>query len=211
MIDPKRPRGRLIAFEGIDGSGKTTLAKRFARALRHDGFSVALVREPSDRILGRYAVNLAGSDPWGSGIYFTLDRFRARPILERALASHDVVLSDRTFYSTLAYQGSALPAVRYRRLEKLQHQIAVRPHRIVLLDLPPSIAWSRLTKRRGDRTALERRKTLSRVARAYERLSQRPGWIVIDARPSTGAVQAEIERRILPWLRRSLGRTTQRS
>ena len=91
-------------------------------------------------------------------------------------------MTDRSFYSTLAYQGSAVPLVDRERLERMQAGATVVPDRVLLLDLAPAEALRRLAGRSSKRAPLERRATLERVARAYRRLARRPGWTVLDAR-----------------------------
>ena len=130
-----RRRGMFLAIEGIDGVGKSTLLRSLASALRRRGLSVAVRREPADRRLGALAQSAAAEDPWTGAVYFTVDRHLAAPALERALREHDVVLQDRSYFSTLAYQGSALPAADRRRLAQLQRSATRSPDRVVLLDL----------------------------------------------------------------------------
>jgi dTMP kinase len=174
--------GRLVALEGIDGAGKSTFARRLAAALRRRGLSVAVHREPTDRRLGALAQSATLRDPWTGAVFFTVDRHLARPHLERDLRRRDVVITDRSFYSTLAYQGSALPPRDRRRLEQLQRGAAVRPDRVLFLDIDPRTALARVGRRPSDRAPLEREATLRRVAAAYRRLAARPGWTRLDAR-----------------------------
>lgn len=177
-----RRRAVFLAIEGIDGVGKSTLLRSLARALRARGLSVAIRREPSDPRLGALAQSAAAEDPWTGAVYFTVDRHLAAPALERDLATHDVVLQDRSFYSTLAYQGSALPPRDRRRLTQLQRSATRTPDRVILLDLSPSQAVRRLGHRDQRRGPLEREGTLRRVARAYRGLARSKHWQVLDAR-----------------------------
>ncbi len=181
-MPPPRRRGLLVALEGIDGAGKSTLSVRLAAALRRRGFSVARRREPSDPRLGSLAQSGSRGDPWSGAVYFTVDRYLARPGLERDLARYAVVLTDRSYYSTLAYQGSALPRRERRRLEELERAATLRPDRVILLDIPLSEAVRRLGDRRHLRGPLERRRILDRVAREYRTLARDGHWIVLDAR-----------------------------
>lgn len=214
MTPSARRRGRLIAVEGIDGSGKSTFVRALAPALRHRGWSVAVRREPTDPTLGMLAQTTSVRDPWTGGVYFAVDRHLARPALEHALATHDLVLSDRSFFSTLAYQGSALPSAARRRVEQLQRRVTVAPDRAILLDLKPEHAFERLGVRAGRWGPLERRNTLRRVAKAYRSLARGPRWFVLDARlPTASLVALVIPRieRLLPTPRRaSRSRTTRR-
>jgi dTMP kinase len=188
----KRSRGTFVAIEGVDGVGKSTLIRSLARSMRRRGLSVAVRREPADPRLGSLAQSTAAEDPWTGAVYFTVDRHLAAPELEHALARHDVVLQDRSFYSTLAYQGSALPLRDRRRLAQLQRSATRTPDQVVLLDLPPSQAIRRLHGRDSRRGPLERRRTLERVARAYRTLARTHRWVVLDARvaPKELACQA---------------------
>lgn len=180
-----RRRGRLVALEGIDGAGKSTLAAALVRAAARHGIRAVARREPADRTLGRLAQEAGRRDPWTGAVYFTLDRFLARRSLERDLARFPWVFTDRSFYSTLAYQGSALGADGVRRIEELSRRATRRPDRVVLLELDPAEALRRLGRRGGGRGPLERRRTLERVARRYRALAARDRWLILDARRPT--------------------------
>ena len=177
-----RARGRLVALEGIDGAGKSTLARALVRVLRNRGLSVGIRHEPSDRKLGSLAQIVSREDAWTGAVYFTVDRYLARPALEKALARHDVVVSDRSFYSTLAYQGSVLPPRDRRRLQELERTATRVPDRVILLEIDPRVAMRRLGGRARMRGPLEERRTLERVAHAYRELARDPRWLVLDAR-----------------------------
>jgi dTMP kinase len=181
----RRARGRLVALEGIDGAGKSTLVARLVRDAARRGVRAVARREPADRALGRLAQAAGRRDPWTGAVYFTVDRFLARPALERDLARHPLVITDRSFYSTLAYQGSALGPSRLRRLEELSRRATIVPDRVVLLELRPDQAFRRLGRRGGGRGPLEQRRTLERVARRYRTLARRGRWLVLDARRPT--------------------------
>jgi dTMP kinase len=188
----RQGRGTFLAIEGIDGVGKSTLLRGLARALRRRGLSVAVRREPADPRLGALAQAAAAEDPWTGAVYFTVDRHLAAPDLERALREHDMVLQDRSYFSTLAYQGSALPPADRRRLAQLQRSATRSPDRVILLDLPTSRALERLGGRSTRRGPLERRATLDRVARAYRSLARANHWQVLDARTPPSALVRDV-------------------
>ena len=190
----RRARALLVALEGIDGAGKSTLAVALGRALRRRGYSVRLRREPVDRTIGRLAQEAGARDPWTGAVYFTVDRYLARPSLESALSRHEVVVSDRSFYSTLAYQGSTLPARERRRLMELERSATIEPDRVILLEIDPAVALRRLGRRARRRGPLEQRRTLERVAHAYRALARDPRWLVLDARkPVAKLVRAAVD------------------
>lgn len=201
MTDGGR-RGALVALEGIDGAGKSSLQRRLARRLRQRGWRVALWREPVSASLGRRAQRLGPADPLGSAIGFTIDRMLGRAELERRLRRHDLVLSDRSYFSTLAYQGSALPTAARRSLESLQRSVTVVPNRVLLLDLPPVVSLDRVARRGRRRAPLERRRTLVRVATRYRALARSPRWSTLDATLPAEEIARQAERLLDPWLRR---------
>jgi dTMP kinase len=196
-------RGRLIAVEGIDGAGKSTFVRSLARALRRRGCVVTVRREPADPTLGALAQTAGAQDPWTGAIYFTLDRHLARPALERDLRRSDLVLTDRSFHSTLAYQGSALAGRDRRRLENLQRSATVPPDRVLLLDLTPAEAFRRLGHRGRVRGPLERRRLLERVARRYRGMARDARWVTLDARRPTADLVREAVRALGPVARRA--------
>ncbi len=198
-MSPRVPRARgwLVALEGIDGAGKSTLARALAGALRRKGLSVALRHEPSDPRLGALAQSVSPEDAWTGAVYFTVDRYLARPALEAALARHDVVVTDRSFYSTLAYQGSALPRRERTRLAELERTATREPDRVILLQIDPTRALARLGGRRR-RGPLEQRRTLERVARAYGALARERHWVVLDAEAPVSAITRRAVERVAP-------------
>ncbi len=185
---PRRSRGLLVALEGIDGAGKSTLQRSLGGALRRRGWSVRLRREPADRALGLLAQQAGAADAWTGAVYFTVDRHLAAGRLRADLRRYDVVLTDRSFYSTLAYQGSRLPPRERRRLRDLQKAATVVPDRVLLLDLPGSWLARRLRLRPGKRGPLERARSLTAVARAYRAMARAGRWKVLDATAPRRAV-----------------------
>jgi dTMP kinase len=190
----------FVAIEGIDGAGKTTLQRLLAREWRARGLRVLELREPSRGPTGRRARRLASRDPWTAAMAFTDDRKRQRERIRRALQRGTVVLLDRSFFSTLAYQGSALPPSRRSELERLQHAATLVPHRVILLDLPVDLSEARLSHRGTARDPTERRAVLRRAARTYRVLARRPGWILLNARLSPARLVSQLHRRLTPWV-----------
>lgn len=104
--------GRLITFEGIDGSGKSTQLQLLARMLGTAGYDVLTTREPGGTQLGKRirAALLDGEhdsvDPLAELLLYAADRAQhIRQLVRPALQSGRIVLSDRFFDATVAYQG----------------------------------------------------------------------------------------------------------
>ena len=104
-------RGSLIVFEGVDGSGKSTQLALLAEAMRSAGREVVETGEPYDCEWGRKIREMARSTqgvPPEQELEWFLEQRRAhvRDLVGPALAAGRVVLSDRYFLSTVAYQGA---------------------------------------------------------------------------------------------------------
>jgi dTMP kinase len=171
----RRPRGWLLAVEGIDGSGKSTLAKSIAAALNRKGIGTALVFEPTKNSFGRLAREAATENPVAAALLFTLDRLSARKRLDTLLATRTVVITDRSFYSTMAYQGSMLSPELKKHLIAVEKEVAIVPDLVFWLDGPLEVALRRLKYRKGGPDAIERRNTLKKVAEEYQRLARVEG------------------------------------
>ena len=198
-----RRRALYIAVEGIDGAGKSTFTRALGRRLRAKGYRVRVRREPSNAELGRYAQEAGTREPWTAAAFFTLDRYLARRALEEDLGRSDIVLSDRSFWSTIAYQGSALSRAANHRLMKMQERATRAPDRVLLLDLSLSRAVNRVGGRGRSRAPFERRATLRRVAAAYRMLARRNRWTRLDARlPTRETIDRALRELSLPRRRR---------
>lgn len=212
MKQERSHRALYVAIEGIDGAGKSTVIRRVASRLRRAGYRVVTRREPVSLALGQYAQRASVADPWTGAIFFTLDRYIARSALEEDLRSASVVLTDRSFWSTLAYQGTALSPARRRTLEDLQREATVAPDAVLLIDIDPTHALSRIGARRATRGPLERQRTLERVARAYRRFAREHHWVILDGQASLSEVIDQATRAIqTPLTARSRSRGRGRS
>jgi dTMP kinase len=196
-------RGRLIVLEGIDGAGKTSVQRSLLRRWKTEGVRVVGRREPTDPVLGRQAVAAGPDDPALAALYFTLDRILARPEVDRLRREGTSVLQDRSFYSTLVYQGSRLPSRQGRELERLQRQIAPRPDWVVLLDVDAPEGLDRVDRSRRGRSPIERLALLRAASREYRRFARRERWIVLDASAALDEVVDELDRRFRPRLTRA--------
>lgn len=173
-------RGTYIVIEGIDGTGKTELAARLVPPLLARGHSVSSFREPTDKFLRDQFARLIKNDSLAAALCLTVDRAMLRPEIDRALDQGDVVLQDRSFYSTLAYQYPGLPADAWRELERIEMVIAVEPDLVLYLDAPVDLAMKRI-ETSGQRDAFEDEPYLTKVKRKFEQMFQPPRWVRINA------------------------------
>ncbi len=176
-----------VAFEGIEGAGKSTVSDRVRNLLEADGYRVVQVREPGGTAVGeRIRSILLGHDlapePWTEALLFAAARAQlAAEIVGPALAEGSWVLSDRTVYSSLAYQGAGrrlgIDAVRAVNEPGLG---GVWPSLVILLAVDPERGLSR--QEVGDRIGDEGVEFQRAVAKGFERLAadDPERFVVID-------------------------------
>lgn len=182
------PGGLLIAIEGIDGAGKTTLARTLGDELTRQGAKVSLSKEPT-------------TGPWGMKMRHSAAEGRLTPeeelrllILDRqqhveeliapALAEGGIVILDRYFPSNVAYQGAAgIPVNQVMEV----NAFAPRPDLLLLLDLPPAIGLGRIRARGDAPNHFETNDNLERCREIFRSLDL-PRTVVVDATASAASV-----------------------
>jgi dTMP kinase len=142
-------RGRYLALEGIEGAGKSTIAERLVDRLTAEGTPALAVREPGGTALGeeirRLLLHAGDMSPWAEALLFAAQRAQlAAEVVAPALDAGTWVVSDRSYYSSLAYQGAArglgIEAVRAVNEAGLG---GVVPDLVVVLDVEPSVGLRR--------------------------------------------------------------------
>ncbi len=203
-MSTERTAGPLIVFEGIDGAGKTTQARILVRRLRRRGIPCRYFREPSRGRWGREIKRLAlepGSVTPGRELELFLKdrRENVGRNVKPALAAGRVVVLDRYYFSTIAYQGAkGLDPARIRRLNE---RFAPRPDLVFILDLGPRKGLDRIAGRKTRDVLFERASYLARVRRIFRGFSG-PGIVHLDARRPPGELAAEILGRTLERLKK---------
>lgn len=138
-----------LAIEGVDGAGKTTVCRAVAERFRARGSTVTEVREPGGTATGEAirSLLLHGEDmaAWTEALLFAAQRAQlAAELVGPALERGETVVSDRTYYSSLAYQGGARGlGVDLVRAVNEAGLAGVVPNLVVVLWLDPDQALSR--------------------------------------------------------------------
>jgi dTMP kinase len=194
--------GKLIAVEGIDGSGKRTQVELLALSLKAHGHSVYSTGFPQydswfGKMVGQFLNGdlgpLESVDPHFTALLYAGDRFEAKPKLESALNNGQIVLVDRYIGSNLAHQTARVPPAEHTEflkwIEHLEYRIYGLPREtlVVYLRVPPPEAQS-LVARKSARsyTAVKQdllEASLSHLEDAagmYDLLSKRPNWSTIE-------------------------------
>ena len=168
-------KGILITFEGIDASGKTTQARKAVRYLREKGFDVLFLREPggepvSERIRKILLKSQSSVTPTTELMLYLASRSQ---LVEKkiipALKSKKLVICDRFFDSTLAYQGfgRALDRKWIKDLNR-KSTFGVKPDLTLLIDVPLEVYLKRAKlKKNKDRLEKENLAFYRRIRRGY--------------------------------------------
>jgi dTMP kinase len=194
----------FVTFEGIDGSGKTTVSRLVADKFREKGHSVFLTVEPTRGWLGD-AVRRAISEDVGAlaeTFLFLADRAVHLNEIQSHLANGELVLCDRYVDSTFAYQGARLVDVLedpIRFLQRASEGWILVPDLTLLLRIPADLGIKRIEPR-PDKIRFEDLALLKKVAANYDRLAKSRRFAVLDGTRSAEAVAedavATIERRL---------------
>lgn len=195
-------RGVFITLEGADGCGKSTQAARLADALEASGREVVRLREPGGTAISE-KVRAILLDPANAEmcpecelmLYEASRAQLVREVVEPALSRGAVVLCDRFYDSTYAYQagGRSLPEDLVRRANALG-TCGLDPDRTLVFDLDPELAYARATAGGADRMEAEGLAFQRRVRDAYLRLAQaEPARVrVVDASGEREAVAGRV-------------------
>lgn len=182
------PSGFLIALEGIDGSGKTTLSANLAHCLSEKEVDVVTTREPGTTALGmkiRTLLQERSAAMCHQAEYLLFAANRAQHFHEFVLPQlreNKVVISDRLFDSSLVYQGYAR-GLDFTMLTSINRWVthARVPDLVIYVRLSPELAIERIRKRGAVVAAYENQPFIAKVFQGYEELvAPRPDVLVVD-------------------------------
>tara|TARA_B110000196_G_scaffold316678_1_gene328444 strand:+ start:80 stop:688 length:609 start_codon:yes stop_codon:yes gene_type:complete len=180
-----------LAFEGIDGSGKTTFIDEISLKLTKLSTDFKIVREPGGSKLSEGIRELLLSheykvDPTAESLLFSASRAQLiEEIVKPSIESGQVVITDRSAYSSVAYQGVGR-GLGYQKVYDL-NDFAIGsywPEKVVLLDIDPEISLSR--QKVADRIGSDEVSFFKKVREGYLQLAQdfNNKFLVIDAEDS---------------------------
>lgn len=189
-------KGAFIVFEGIDGSGKTTLCRTLASSLP-DSVTTA---EPTYGPIGSMIRSgAAGSiSQRTESLLFLADRSAHTEQIMEMVDDGKVVLCDRYFASTLAYQSAKLKgdSMDLGWLEDVSRPFAEMPNLTFLLDIDPRESISRVQERGEAISKFEDIAFLEQVRSTYLSLASRYNFIVLDASKDAGQLAEDALREI---------------
>jgi len=192
------PGGLFIVLDGIDGTGKSTQVRRLADWFEARGRKVVLSREPTDGPWGRKlreSAALGRLSPAEELDYFLKDR--RQHVEERiapALAEGRVVLLDRYYFSTMAYQGArGFDPLEIRRKNEA---FAPVPDLLLILDLDVDAALARIGARGDTANAFEKRENLQRCREIFLSLKDEAFARVVSSEGTLDEVTARLVREL---------------
>ena len=192
--------GKLIVFEGIDGCGKSTQIRLLAEALEKKGRAVRVTAEPTEtetgKMLRRALSGALPATPCQMAAMFTLDRIvhnTAAGGINDTLEQGMDMLSDRYYYSSLAYQGSLCDYEWVKGMNVSCPDIR-KPDLCIFLDITPKEALSRIGKRGEAKEIYEKEETLTVFRDTFLRVFDTLGdnVAIIDAAGDPETVAARV-------------------
>lgn len=188
-------RGLLIAVEGIDGAGKTTIANHLCDFLSKKGYKCVVLKEPSESIYGKMIKSLKSRpDPETEMELFLKDReMDVKDRILPALEEGKIVIMDRYYYSNIAYQSAR--GLNADRIRELNEGIAPKPDLVILLDLSPSKALERI-KNREKISIFEEKDYLENVRQKFREIADER-TVIINAERDLEFVKREAEKAVM--------------
>ena len=177
--------GVFVVFEGIDGVGKTTVCASVAERLRSRGLEVVITAEPTHDGIGAFIRSGAAGDvsQRTEALLFVADRNDHTERISRDVEAGKVVLCDRYFASTVAYQSAKLDGDSTDRdwLISINSDFTGRPDATILLDMDPWDSLDRVGSRGEEVSKFENHGFLEQVRDNYLQLAEMFGFHVINA------------------------------
>jgi dTMP kinase len=176
---------QFVTFEGIDGSGKSTISKLVSEKLHAEGYNTIWTYEPTDSSVGKYVQECirSQSDPFITSFTFIADRILHCKQIQQWLDEGKIVLCDRYAESTYAYQAAQLESELKNPLKWLQELSKDRillPDRTFLFVINPKASLARI-QNRTELIPFERLAFLEKVHANYLKVSKGKRFLHLDA------------------------------
>jgi dTMP kinase len=195
-------KGILIVLEGIDGSGKSTQALALLGVLQENGYPAVSFREPSDsrwgRIIREKAAQPDSLTPEEElGLFLKDRRENVELNLKPALSGRNVVVLDRYYFSTMAYQGAK--GLDPQRIREENESFAVLPDLVLILDVDAGKGLERISERGQPDLLFEREDYLVKVREIFQSL-RGDMFFLLDARRPPEDVAEDVKSIVFDYL-----------
>lgn len=196
-------KGKFIAFEGIDGSGKSTQIKLLGDRLREKQIHYYMTMEPTDSPIGslirQVLVGRVKTDNKVIAALFVADRLDHLLNEVNGIAAKieegTTVLCDRYYFSSYAYNSVDMPMDWVIAANEPSREI-LKPTVTVFIDISPDVAMERITKNRFHQELFEKKSRLTKVKEryeeAFERMKDTENIVVVDGNKSVEEISDDI-------------------
>lgn len=210
-MNENNQKGKFIAFEGIDGSGKSTQIRRLGKHLSSKGLRCYETREPTDSPIGslihQVMTGRIAADHKVIASLFVADRvdhlLNTTDGIIQQIDSGVTVITDRYYFSSYAYHGVDMDMDWVIQANSISADI-LRPTVTVFLDVPVEKAIERIQRDRFHVELFEKEERLRRVREqyflAFDKLKGEEQVVVVDADGSEDEIFARILAALSPWL-----------
>jgi len=200
-------KGKFIAFEGIDGSGKSTQIQLLAARLKQENIPCYTTMEPTNSLIGtmirQILTGRMTADNRVIAALFVADRLdhllNDVDGIAAKVADGMIVLTDRYYFSSYAYHSIDMP-MEWVIQANSQSQSILRPTVTVFVDVEPDAALERITKNRGRRELFEEKTRLVKVREkyleAFDQLKDAEKVVIVDGNRAIDAVADDIWKKI---------------
>ncbi|MCL4354454.1 dTMP kinase [Patescibacteria group bacterium] len=208
-LDFKRNKykGKFIAIEGIDGSGKTIQSKMVVEQLKKKGYKAVLTKEPTDGVIGKFIKNdvLSGKakiPPVAIQYLFSADRAVHQEEIENYLKKGFIVVTDRYFWSAVCYGISDIPRPLNYYLTSMSilsmYNQFLNTDTTFFLDISIKTALKRIGKSSKHNEIYDNEEKLKKIKKAYDFLKKRfaKEFVVVNAEKSVEGVTQDLVKRI---------------
>ncbi len=196
-----KEKGKFIVFEGLDGAGTTTQMKILGEKFSAKGRQVFLTHEPTDNPIGKTVraclQKKFRTTPSALALLYSSDRddhlYNPEYGIEHHLNDGDIVISDRYFYSSIAYQGVQCSYEFIRKINSPFPDADI----IIFVDTPVDECMARIEKRGEEKELFEKEEYLRKVRenylRAFSELPETVKIITVDGTLSIDGISQQIE------------------
>ena len=202
----------FIAFEGIDGSGKSTQVKLLSEKLKQEGFKIYTTFEPTDSPIGSVIKNIfrhriEADHRTIAGLYVAdrLDHLlnKTNGILKKMEEGYTVI-TDRYYFSSYAYQGTHMSLDWVIQANSLSAEL-LRPGLTIFIDVPPEVCMQRLSEGRDMIQLYESLENLHNVRakyfEAFDKLKNDEKVFIIDGNRPFEAIFNDVWAKVYPVLK----------
>ena len=202
-------KSHFIAFEGIDGSGKSTQSRILSEKLKKEGFKIYSTFEPTDSPIGSVIKNIfrhriEADHRTIAGLYVAdrLDHLlnKTNGILLKMDEGYTVV-TDRYYFSSYAYQGTHMSLDWVIQANSLSAEL-LRPDLTIFIDVPPEVCMQRLSEGRDMIQLYESLDNLHNVRKkyfeAFDKLKDQENIFIVDGNRSFDAIANDVWNKVYP-------------